>query len=446
MSDPQQQPKIRLLVVDDTAETRNLINNLLYFEKDVQVVGSATRGLEGVDMAKKLQPDIVLMDINMPDIDGIQATERIMNSVPNVSVIMMSVQGEQDYLRRAMRAGASEFLVKPFSGDDLITTIRQVHTNEASKRRFAAVAQYNNAGLPGQEQREDAKGQIISIFSPKGGVGRTTIITNLAISVKQQSKKRVVLVDGSLFFGDVGLVLDVRNQKTISDLNGKMDELDSELIGDVLMTHSSEIKILLAPPKPEQAELVTAEDLKRILQELKHDFDYVFVDTFPSLKEETQLAILDMSDLILTVMTLEMPSIKDVRLFLAVADLLEYSRSKISLILNRADSKHGLKAENIERIVGHPIAATLVSSGAAVTLSINQGTPIVVDAPDNPFSRDIGRLAREVVNGTLVTDKKLSPAANNTKGATNSGKKDKTKPATRSGGLFGGLFRRRSKA
>ena len=140
MSDPQQ-PKIRLLVVDDTAETRNLINNLLYFEKDVQVVGSATRGLEGVDMAKKLQPDIVLMDINMPDIDGIQATERIMASVPSIAVIMMSVQGEQDYLRRAMRAGASEFLVKPFSGDDLITTIRQVYTNEVSKRRFASVAQ-----------------------------------------------------------------------------------------------------------------------------------------------------------------------------------------------------------------------------------------------------------------------------------------------------------------
>ena len=218
------------------------------------------------------------------------------------------------------------------------------------------------------------------------------------------------------------------------------------MLGDVLMTHSSEVKILLAPPKPELAETITADDLKRILQELKRDFDYVFVDTFPSLKEETQLAILDASDLILTVMTLEMPSIKDVRLFLAVADLLEYSRSKISLILNRADSKHGLKAENIERIVGHPIAATLVSSGAAVTLSINQGTPIVVDAPDNPFSRDIGRLAREVVNGTLVTDKKLSPVASNAKGTAVPGKKGQAKPAARSGGLFGGLFRRRSKA
>lgn len=431
MSDPQR--KIQLLVVDDTAETRNLINNLLYFEKDIQVVGSATRGLEGVDMAKKLQPDLVLMDINMPDIDGITATERIMASVPGVAVIMMSVQGEQDYLRRAMRAGASEFLVKPFSGDDLVTTIRQVYANESAKRRFVPAVQMGGAAGDGQE---DAKGQIISVFSPKGGVGRTTIITNLAIAVKQQSKKRVALVDASLFFGDVGIMLDIRNLKTISDLNGRMDQLDSDLINDVMMPHSSEVKVLLAPPKPEQAELVTAEDLKRILQALKREFDYVFVDTFPSLKEETQLAILDVSDLILTVMTLEMPAIKDIRLFLEVADLLEYSRDKIALILNRADSKHGLQAENIEKIIRHPISAQLVSSGSAVTLSVNRGTPIVTDAPDNPFSRDIVTLARQIITGTLITNDKSVVASANGKSPVGAATGKTDKAPAKSGGFF----------
>src|SRR5205814_1635543 len=118
MSDPQR--KIRILVVDDIAETRTNLINLLYFERDIEVVDSATRGTEGVEKAKKLQPDIVLMDINMPDMNGIQATEKILQTVPGVAVIMMSVQGEQDYLRQAMRAGAREFLVKPFSGDELV--------------------------------------------------------------------------------------------------------------------------------------------------------------------------------------------------------------------------------------------------------------------------------------------------------------------------------------
>ncbi len=434
MSDPQR--KIKLLVVDDIVETRNNLINLLYFEKDIEVIGSATRGQEGIDLAKKLQPDIVLMDINMPDMDGITATERIMQQVPGIAVIMMSVQGEQDYLRRAMRAGAREFLVKPFTSDELTSGIRHVFTENQNMRRFQPLAVPGQGG-PAQDGASDELGEVISVFSPKGGVGRTTIITNLAVAVKQLSKKRVALMDGSLFFGDVGIMLDVRNNKTMSDLQGRVDQLDAQLLTDVMMTHSSEVKVLLAPPKPEQAELVVADDLKRIIQELRRNFDYIFIDTFPSLKEETQLAILDASDYIMTIMTLEMPSIKDVRLFLEVAELLEYPRDKIVLVLNRADSKHGLRAENIEATIGHPVAASIVSNGAAVTLSINRGIPLVLDAPDNEFSKDIRALARRVIDGTL----------NQKAGAAKGGKEPALvgagKDGAKSGGILGGFFKKK---
>lgn len=425
------QRKIRLLVVDDIVETRNNLINLLYFERDIEVVDSATRGQEGIDKAKKLQPDIVLMDINMPDMNGIQATEVIIQQVPGVAVIMMSVQGEQDYLRQAMRAGAREFLVKPFSGDELVSSIRHVYQDEQSKRRFNPPVQYQ-PGQPAQPSSGEAsQGEIISIFSPKGGIGRTTIITNLAVAVKQISKKRVALVDGSLFFGDVGIMMDIRNTKTMNDLQGRMEGLDTQLLQDVMLTHSSELKVLLAPAKPDQGELVTADDLKKILKELKNNYDYIFVDTFPSLKEETQLSILDMSDLILTVMTLEMTAIKDIRLFLEVTEILEYPKDKIALVLNRADSKHGLRAENIETTIGHPISASIASGGPAVTLSINRGTPLVIDSPDNPFSKDIEALAHKIVNGAL----------SKTGGDPAAAKKNGKVKAKR-GGLFG-LFARK---
>jgi pilus assembly protein CpaE len=428
----ENQHKIRLLVVDDIVETRNNLINLLYFERDIEVVDSATRGQEGIDKAKKLNPDIVLMDINMPDMNGIQATETIIKQVPGVAVIMMSVQGEQDYLRQAMRAGAREFLVKPFSGDELVSSIRHVYQDEQSKRRFAAPVQY----LPGTPTTpnggEATQGEIISIFSPKGGIGRTTIITNLAVAVKQISKKRVALVDGSLFFGDVGIMMDIRNTKTMSDLQGRIENLDTQLLQDVMLTHSSELKVLLAPSKPDQGELITADDLKKILKELKNNYDYIFVDTFSSLKEETQLSILDMSDLILTVMSLEMTAIKDIRLFLEVTEILEYPRDKIALVLNRSDSKHGLRAENIETTIGHQIAATISSGGPAVTLSINRGTPLVIDAPDNPFSKDIDTLARKIIDGDIGKKEGVASGA----------KKNGKVKSKKSGGLFG-LFARR---
>src|SRR6266516_7499666 len=125
--------QIRVLIVDDIPETRDHLAKLLGFEGDIDVVGSAASGAEAIEQAGRLLPDVVLMDINMPDMDGITATERLSSEVPMASIVMMSVQGEADYLRRSMLAGAREFLVKPFSSDELCDSIRQVHSREREK-------------------------------------------------------------------------------------------------------------------------------------------------------------------------------------------------------------------------------------------------------------------------------------------------------------------------
>src|SRR5690349_23515758 len=132
--------QIRVLIVDDIPETRDHLTKLLGFESDIEVVGSAASGSESLSMATELTPDVVLMDINMPDMDGIAATEKLSSQVPTAAVVMMSVQGEADYLRRSMLAGAREFLVKPFSSDELTASIRQVWTREKEKQsRFAPI-------------------------------------------------------------------------------------------------------------------------------------------------------------------------------------------------------------------------------------------------------------------------------------------------------------------
>src|SRR5919205_2803323 len=125
--------QIRVLIVDDIPETRDHLTKLLGFETDIEVVGSASSGKEAIELAVRLTPDVVLMDINMPDMDGIAATEQMASRVPTAAVVMMSVQGEADHLRRSMLAGAREFLVKPFSSDELTTSIRQVHVREREK-------------------------------------------------------------------------------------------------------------------------------------------------------------------------------------------------------------------------------------------------------------------------------------------------------------------------
>src|SRR6266571_6709851 len=163
--------QIRVLIVDDIPETRDHLAKLLGFEGDIEVVGSAASGAEALDQAGRLQPDVVLMDINMPDMDGISATERLSSQVPTASVIMMSVQGEADYLRRSMLAGAREFLVKPFSSDELTASIRQVWSREKEKQsRFAPVVAAPEASRNGSGE----PASVVAVFRTKRGDGRTT--------------------------------------------------------------------------------------------------------------------------------------------------------------------------------------------------------------------------------------------------------------------------------
>src|SRR5215831_5683239 len=162
--------QIRVLIVDDIPETRDHLTKLLGFESDIEVVGSAASGTEAISMASQMLPDVVLMDINMPDMDGIAATERLSTQVPTAAVVMMSVQGEADYLRRSMLAGAREFLVKPFSSDELSASIRQVYVREREKA-VRLVAPATNAVVPTAPSRNghSRRGMVVAFFSPKGG-------------------------------------------------------------------------------------------------------------------------------------------------------------------------------------------------------------------------------------------------------------------------------------
>jgi pilus assembly protein CpaE len=394
--------RIGVLIVDDIAETRDHLAKLLGFESDIEVVGTATSGAEAVEMAASLQPDVVLMDINMPGQDGIATTEQLALRAPTTAVIMMSVQGEADYLRRSMLAGAREFLVKPFSSDELVGAVRQVHRHEQEKLARLPVAPVPVA--PGEPPRP--RGKIVTVFSPKGGVGRTTIAVNLAVAAAELGRS-VVLVDGSFQFGDVGVMLNLpAKSKSIADLIPEMAAGDPESLETVLVDHSSGIKVLLAPPSPETAELITTAYVRRVLERLRDTHDLVVVDSWPWF-QETTLSLLDVSDEILAVLTLEISNIKNMRLFLEVAEQLGYESNKIRLVLNRADAALGIRTQDVERSLGRRVEETIVSDGRTAVASLNRGVPFVTGNRDSQISRDIVRLGR-LLAGTATP--KVAPA------------------------------------
>jgi pilus assembly protein CpaE len=396
---------IRVLIVDDIDDTRKHLAKLLSFESDMEVAGEAASGEEAMDLAVRLKPDVVLMDVNMPGMDGIMTTERMSGRVPEAAIVMMSVQSESDYLRRSMLAGAREFLVKPFSSDELTASIRQVYAREREKlsRLTRPAAQIKSSV---QEEREP--GKIVAFVSPKGGVGRTTIAVNTAVAAASLGKE-VCIVDASLQFGDVGALLNLNpKNRSISGLANDIAEGQSVSLESYLVTHSAGIHVLLAPADPTEFDMVNPAEFDQIMQGLRNTHDLVIVDCGTWI-DANVLSVLNMADVIMAVMTLEITSIKNIRLLLELLSQKNYPPEQVKILVNRSDAALGIRIDHVVKSIGRRVDYTVVSDGRAVVQALNRGVPIFVADPTLPVSQDMLRIATSLVSDDFtpsVADKK----------------------------------------
>ncbi|MGI6037023.1 MAG: AAA family ATPase [Limnochordia bacterium] len=371
--------QIRVLIADDIEETRVNVARLLEFERDLAVVAQAGDGQEAVELALEHRPDCILMDINMPVLDGIAATERISMALPETVIIMMSVQGEQDYLRQAMLAGAREYLIKPFSGDELVHAVKSAVALERRRRA----------------PRTPAKpGKIITVFSPKGGVGKTLIATNLAASLAAQGQKTVV-VDLDLQFGDQAIMLDLQPSRTISDLVGEAKTLDLETVKQFLTEHKSGLQLLAAPLRPEEGERVPGEKIRAILQILQTDFEYIIVDTAQGFTEGA-LQAMEVGDELLMVSTLDVPTIKNVKLAWEILASLGQPLEKTQLIFNRCCGEGELTKDMVRDKLPLPVLAWLPVDEVAALRAANRGEPLVGSGDKGKLTQGLEELVAAI--------------------------------------------------
>ncbi|HSG25411.1 MAG TPA: response regulator [Anaerolineales bacterium] len=392
--------KITVIIVDDIAETRENIHKLLQFEPNIAVIGSARTGEEAIRATADLRPDVVLMDINMPDMDGITATERIRARVPGTQVVILSVQNDSNYMRKAMLAGARDFLTKPPDLDELISAIVRAGemAHEEKKKAATTLAAVQASGgistSGGMLFPARHNGRVLTIYGPKGGTGSTTLTTNLAVAL-HTPEKPVVVVDGRLQFGDLSFFFNEQTKNNLADVATRADELDPDFIEEVLLEHESGVKIMAAPPRPEQAESVTGDQFSRVVRFLKKMFAYVLIDTNSGLDEITLTAI-DEADLISVVTTQDIPSIKNVRLFLDLLIALGYQREKVFLVMNMFDKRRSVTAERVSEITKCEVVAVLPFDDRLVVPAMDRGVPFITQNKTHPISKGIVELAEGV--------------------------------------------------
>jgi pilus assembly protein CpaE len=390
--------KIRVLIVDDVADTRENVRKLLQFEPDVEVVGVAKSGTEGIQLSQEFDPDVVLMDINMPDIDGISATETIIREHAHVQVVILSVQGDPNYMRRAMLAGARDFLTKPPMADDLISAIRRAGEMAWQERSKAAqvnvmpssAGTVSLAGAPALSQ-----GKVITVYSPKGGTGCTTIAVNLALTLHNDDT-HVALVDGNLQFGDVAVFMNEQGKNTVLDLALRAHELDPDIVNDVMIKHAaSGMHILAAPSRPEEAEKISGDQFIKMIEYLRQLYAYVIIDTTPMLTDIT-LGSIENSDLIILIATQDIPSIKNARLFLDLLLSLGVGRDRVAFVMNKLDKRIAITPERVGSNLKQPVTATIPLDEKSVIPAVNRGVPFILENRTMPAARGVLNLAEEV--------------------------------------------------
>jgi len=389
---------VRVIIVDDDSDTRKAIKDLIRFEERIEVVGFASNGEEAIRVAQETKPDVAIIDINMPDMDGITATERIRKKVPFTRVVILTIQNDPNYMRRAMIAGATDFLSKPPHLDELITAILRAGQMAAEDRKKAAAVlpAYSMDSAQAGSSPALQKGKIITVYSPKGGVGCTTLATNLAIALKKADNK-VLIVDGDLQFGDVAIFLNEQGRNSLYDLTKRAEELDPEIVEEVVTTHNrSGIHILSCPPSPELAESITADQFKLTLQFLQQMYNFIIVDTASYLTETVQAA-LEISDYILLVATQDIPALRSCSVFLTIANESKII-DRVLFVLNRFDNRLKLTAETISERLHHPVIGTVVLDERNISYSVNRGTPFILENPTLLASRNIHNLVDQIQN------------------------------------------------
>jgi pilus assembly protein CpaE len=345
------------------------------------VTGEAGYGIEAVTVAQEKLPDVFLVSVEEPVARALQTIESLADAMPGAPSIVYSTMADAAAVRRAMVAGARDYLIKPVKSEELVRSIHGVLEQEERKRMR----------LAGQTTETAARGTVVTIFGAKGGIGKTTIATNLATALVRTTGSTVVLVDMDTRFGDVAIMMDVAVEQSIADVARHLDDMDRDKIRDYLVQHHGGAFVLPAPLHPSEWRNLTPQHIERVIELLAQSHDYVIIDT-PGTFNEIIAATLEQASLILLVTSMDIASIKDTALALEMLRAASVSEDKVKLTINHCTSANSLREDDVQRVLEYEVFWR-IPHDLAVSSSTQLGQPIVLTRPYARVARSITDLA-----------------------------------------------------
>jgi pilus assembly protein CpaE len=391
---------VTIVLADADVDRRIELKKMLFENSDMDVVGETETPDETIETVDEETPELLLLSYPLEDPDQTRnLVEELTVENPQLEILLIAEDMEEsENARKLQRFGVRDTLVRPIESNELLDVIQDVIN--VSRRKKEKLTEM----VTGESVSSDKRaGKLISVFSTKGGVGRSLLATNLACMIRELTDKKVALIDLDLQFGDDAIMLDMTPTTAIGSLARDCEEesrIEYDLLERYLHTHEeSGVDLIAAPPRPEEADYVQADATQKILDALKRFYHYVIVDTSSQVTEPV-ISSLENSDLILLLLTLELPTIKDGKLMLELIDDLGLSRDKVQIVMNRNKAGSEIELQEVEEALEQEVLGGLPSEGNLVMPSVNEGRPIVLSHPQADFSSQLRTLTR-----TLIADK-----------------------------------------
>ncbi len=376
----------RIMIVDDEAN----VLRMLSFVLDAEGFGviTAETGEEALAKIRDDRPDLVILDNMLPGISGTEVCKELRADPETIDlpVMILSARAQVSDRISGIRAGADEYITKPFDCDEVVARVAGMLDRQAELlyRRTAS--------------EKPSRGTMVAVCGAKGGVGQTVMATNLAVALGRETKARVALVDANIQAGDVSAMLELYPKYTVLDLLARADDLDSELIDTVAVSHSSGIEVLAAPEHRIANDSTEAPPLMKMLTELRNIFDFVVVDSAPFPGKCCQ-AGLSVADRIVLLTTPEVTSVRRAQMFIEYVQSLQPEATPIA-VLNCHGRKSELPSGDIEQAMGYKITAALPNDPALVSHSINEGVPFIISRHRSDVAKQVTKLAKLIAEGS----------------------------------------------
>ncbi len=376
--------KIKVLVVADSEDKRYELKTILSSD-EIAIVAFSKTGAAVLDKAVSLLPEVVVMVGDKSINDYAEIAERIYMSIPTCTVLLLYENPAMDIIEKAMQAGIRKVLPWPCEKKTLIENIKLLSSVEKMRASNS------------KQNRVVWQSKVITVFGTKGGIGKTTIATNLAVALSRSGKK-VAIIDLDLQFGDVGVFLDLEPKDSIAELVQERNIFDIDSIKSYMVLHSSGVSALCAPKSPEFADVVTGEHIDKIINTVRPYFDYVIIDSAPSYND-CSIAAIENSNAVLFIISLDISTLRNARISADVFETLN-QKDKMKVVVNR-DHESGITLKDAEKVLGCSMFMRIQSDWKTAISALNKGVPVVIDAPRSAIGQQFLHLA------DLVNDLKI---------------------------------------